>query len=92
MKNGPSSVVKVANGETVRTLGAVELTFRLGCNFIKTFLLLPKMNQPILGLPFYEKYNMTIDVKNRKLHAPDFTFQLNEITSIDGSPRKIYSK
>ena len=45
------------------------------------------MNQPILGLPFYEKY-----VKNRKLHAPDFTFQLNEITSIDGSSRKIYSK
>ena len=35
---------------------------------------------------------MSIDVKNRKLHAPDFTFQLNEITSIDGSPRKIYSK
>ena len=35
---------------------------------------------------------MTIDVKNRNLHAPDFTFQLNGITSIDGSPRKIYSK
>ena len=92
-KNSPSSVVKVANGETVRTLGAVELTFRLGCrNFTEKFLLLPKMNRPILGLPFYEKYNMSIDVKNRKLHAPDFTFQLNEITSIDGSPRKIYSK
>ena len=82
----------MANGETVRTLGAVELTFRLGCrNFTEKFLLLPKMNRPILGLPFYEKYNMSIDVKNRKLHAPDFTFQLNEITSIDGSPRKIYS-
>ena len=42
-KNSPSSVLKEANGETIRTLEAGELTFRLGCrNFTEIFLLFQK--------------------------------------------------
>ena len=50
------------------------------------------MNRPILGLPFFERNNITIHPKTRTLSLPDMTLQLNEISSPTGNIKKTYSK
>ena len=85
--------VKVANGQKLSTLGSVVLTFKLGGqSFSEPFLLLKTMNRPILGLPFFEKNNITINPSNRTLSFPEMTLQLNEIASLEGKITKSFRR
>ena len=71
----------------------MELSFSLsGQMFTESCLILPRMNRPILGLPFFERNNITIHPKTRTLSLPDMTLQLNEISSPTGNIKKTYSK
>ena len=47
--------------------------------FQDSFLIMPTMNSIILGNPFFNKHNITIDPKNNLLHLPELTVQFNQI-------------
>ena len=70
LDTNPFPVVKVANATHAKTLGQVEITFTLANQvFTEKFLLLPKMNNPILGLPFYKNNRILIDVASKTTPA-----------------------
>ena len=92
-KSAEKTKVKDDNGNIVSTLGKVELSFFLGGQiFTESFLILPRMNRPILGLPLFERNNITLHPKTRTLSLPDMTLQPNETSSPTGNIKKTYSK
>ena len=93
LPSNPSPVVKVANGSYAKTLGLVNISFTLANQpFTEQFLILPKMSKPILGLPFFERNDILIDLKSRKLLLPDITLQINSVAKANGSEKTIHHK
>ena len=83
----------MANGSYAKTLGLVNISFTLANQpFTEKFLILPKMNKPILGLPFFERNDILIDLKSRKLLLPDITLQINSVAKANGSKKTIHHK
>ena len=88
----PSSI-KVANGSLVPTYGTFKATFNIANEkFTDTFLLLKTMNQTILGLPFFEKNDISIHPKSRTLKLPNLTLQLTEKLHTNGKNSAVSSK
>ena len=93
LDTNPFPVVKVANATHAKTLGKVEITFTLANQvFTEKFLLLPKMNNPILGLPFYKNKRILIDVASQKLHLPEISLQISEMTMRNGKTKTKFKK
>ena len=88
----PSSI-KVANGSLVPTYGTFKATFNIANEkFTDTFLLLKTLNQTILGLPFFEKNDISIHPKIRTLKLPNLTLQLTEKIHTNGIISAVSSK
>ena len=85
--------VRVANGTVVsiKFRANIQLKFA-GQTFVEEFMILEKMNSVILGAPFFEKNNITIDLVNKRLNCPDFTLQLNQVQTATGTVGKVYRK
>ena len=82
--------VKVASGAAVPVLSQAQITFQLGSGeFVEKFLVLAKMNTPILGLPFLRENGIVIDFQQKLLKLPDMTLQLNEIQDERGKRQRI---
>ena len=93
LDTNPFPVVKVANATHAKTLGQVEITFTLANQvFTEKFLLLPKMNNPVLGLPFYKNNRNLIDVASQKLHLPEISLQISEMTMRNGKAKTKFKK
>ena len=59
--------------------------------FTDSFLVLPKMNNIILGNQFFKKHSIDISPSNNLLKLPEMTYHLNEIKP-KNSPRKFLKK
>ena len=85
--------VRMASGQKIPIQKQVSLTFSIGLHSFKdSFLILPTMNNVILGNPFFKKQNITIDPRNNLLKLPDFTVQLSEMKPNQGKKRKFVKK
>ena len=85
--------VRMASGQRISVQNQVNLRFSIGIHsFTDSFLILPTMNNVILGNPFFKKHNITIDPKNNLLKLPDFTVQLSELKPDLGTKRKFIKK
>ena len=75
-KHDPSKYkVSVASRAKVEVLFQVDIKFQLGNkSFLDRFLILPDINDILLGLAFLDKNNVVVDCKRRLLRFPDFTF------------------
>ena len=74
------SVVKLASGRKINVMGQVKLLFSIGGTvFEENFLLLPEMNNIILGNPFFKKHGIDISPKTNLLKMPDLTIEMNSI-------------
>ena len=88
----PKYKVSVASRAKVEVLFQVDLKFQLGNkNFLDRFLILPDMNDILLGLPFLDKNNVVVDCKQRLPRFPDFTVFIHSL-SIKSSEEKNFSK
>ena len=88
LDTNPFHVAKVANATHAKTLDQIEITFTLTSQvFTKKFLLLPKTNNPILGLPFYRNNRILTDVASQKLHRPEISLQISELTMRNGKTK-----
>ena len=91
--NPEQSSIKVANGSLVPTFGTFQATFTIANErFSDTFLVLKTMNQTILGLPFFEKNDISIHPKSRTLKLPNLTLQLTERFHNNGKISAVTSK
>ena len=85
-------VVKLASGSPVQISQQAKIEFMLGnFKFTDSFLVLPKMNNIILGNQFFKKHSIDISPSNNLLKLPEMTYHLNEIKP-KNSPRKILKK
>ena len=85
--------MKVANGDSVTTYGTFRASFKIaGESFTETFILMQTMNQTILGLPFFEKNDISIHPKTRTLKLPNMTLQLTERIHKDGKVSSLTPK
>ena len=84
--------VKLASGSPVQINQQAKIEFMLGnFKFTDSFLVLPKMNNIILGNQFFKKHSIDISPSNNLLKLPEMTYHLNEIKPKNG-PRKILKK
>ena len=76
----PSYKVSVASRSKVEVLFQADIKFNLGNKkFTERFLILPDMNDMLLGLPFLDKKNVVVDCKRRLLKFSDFTFCIHSL-------------
>ena len=81
-------------------LFTTNLTFKIGhLEITEDFMVFEKLSGILLGFPFFDKNEITIDAHNRYLHFPEFTFQLNLMQTAGSktskrfnNKRKIYLK
>ena len=74
------SSVRLASGDVIKTKGEVQLFFTIGGKKSNEwFLILENMNQAILGMSYFEKEDIIIDTKRRRLLLPEMTVQISEI-------------
>ena len=72
--------VRLASGDIIETKGEIELGFSIGGKKSREwFLILENMNQAILGMTYFEKEDILIDTKKRRLLLPELTIQISEI-------------
>ena len=84
---------RMASGQKILIQKQVSLTFSIGLHSSKnSFLILPTMNNVILGNLFFKKQNIPIDTRNNLLKLPDFTVQLSEMKPDQGKKRKFVKK
>ena len=84
--------VKLASGSPVQINQQAKIEFMLGnFKFTDSFLVLPKMNNIILGNQFFKKHSIDISPSNNLLKLPEMTYHLNEIKPKNG-PTKILKK
>ena len=84
--------VKLASGSPVQINQQAKIEFMLGnFKFTDSFLVLPKMNNIILGNQFFKKHSIDISPSNNLLKLPEMTYHLNEKKPKNG-PRKILKK
>ena len=88
----PSYKVSVASRSKVEVLFQADIKFNLGNKkFTERFLILPDMNDILLGLPFLDKNNVVVDCKRRLLKFTDFTFFIHSLQN-DTSDLKIQNR
>ena len=88
-----SEFVRVANGSTKKIISRVTIQMHiLGRDIAEEFMIIDNIRNTILGFSFFEQHDVTVDCKTQRLHFPDMTVQLNEISQEDGNIKKVYGK
>ena len=65
----PNFKIQIANGNLVPVRKQVLLRFYVaGKVFEETFLILPTMGTILIGMSFFEKYSVNLDIKNHVVH------------------------
>ena len=68
----PNFNVQIANGNLVPIRKQVLLRFFIaGKVFEEVFLVLPTMGTILIGMSFFEKYSVNLDIKNHLVHFPN---------------------
>ena len=68
----PNFKVQIANANLVRIRKQVLLRFFIaGKVFEEVFLVLPTMGTILIGMSFFEKYSVNLDIKNHLVHYPN---------------------
>ena len=68
----PNFKIQIANGNLVPVRKQVLLRFYVaGKVFEETFLILPTMGTILIGMSFFEKYSVNLDIKNHLVHFPN---------------------
>ena len=68
----PNFKIQIANGNLVPVRKQLLLRFYVaGKVFDKTFLILPTMGTILIGMSFFEKYSVNLDIKNHLVHFPN---------------------
>ena len=89
----PKYKVSVTSRAKVEVLFQVDLKFQLGNkNFLDRFLILPDMNDILLGLPFLDKNNVVVDCKRCLLRSPDFFFFIHSLSKKEKNFSKAKNK
>ena len=84
-KSTPTTEIYTAAGQKERCLFSTEIPFRVSiAEFKSQFLVIQRLNTPILGAPFLSENNLMVDMKRKLLLTPDLTFTTNEIQQTDG--------
>ena len=90
----PEITVSTAFLNQSKILYTTELEFKIGhLDFIEQFMVFENLSGILLGLPFFDKYKIKIDVHNRLLQSPEFSFQLNTMQTVGSStPKRLHHK
>ena len=73
----PDFKIQIANGSIVPVRKQVLLRFFIGGKvFEETFMILPTMGNILIGMSFFKKYSVTLDLANNVVKFPDITLQL----------------
>ena len=73
----PDFKVQVAKGSIVPVRKQVLLRFFIGVKiFEETFMILLTMGNILIGMSFFKKYSVTLDLANNVVKLPDITLQL----------------
>ena len=73
----PEFKVQIANGNIVPVRKQVLLRFFIGDKiFEETFMVLPTMGNILIGMSFFKKYSVILDLANNIVKFPDITLQL----------------
>ena len=76
----PEFKVQIANGSIVPVRKQVLLRFFIGGKvFEETFMVLPTMGNVLIGMSFFRKYSVTLDLANNIVKFPDITLQLRSV-------------
>ena len=76
----PEFKVQIANGSIVPVRKQVLLRFFIGGKvFEETFMVLPTMGDVLIGMSFFKKYSVTLDLANNIVRFPDITLQLQSV-------------
>ena len=78
----PDFNVLMAHTEKAHVLFTATIQFKIGqLIFEEKFLVFPKLNSILLGFPFLHNYELSIDVRNRRLTSPQMSFILSQYES-----------
>ena len=78
----PEFKVQIANGNIVPVRKQVLLRFFIeGKIFEETFMVLPTMGNILIGMSFFKKYSVTLDLANNIVKFPDITLQFQKQTT-----------
>ena len=73
----PDFKVQIANGSIVPVRKQVLLRFFIGGKvFEEIFMIRPTMGNILIGMSFFKKYSVTLDLANNVVKFPDITLQL----------------
>ena len=73
----PDFKVQIANGSIVPVRKQLFLRFFIGVKvFEETFMILPRMGNILIGMSFFKKYSVTLDLANNIVRFPEITLQL----------------
>ena len=73
----PDFKVQIENGSIVPVLKQVLLRYFIwGKFFEETFMILPTVGNILIGLSFFKKYSVTLDLANHIVGFPEITLQL----------------
>ena len=76
----PVFKVQIANGNIVPVKKQVLLRFFIGGKvFEAAFMVLPTMGNVLIGMPFFKKYSVTLDLAKNIVKFPDITLQLQPV-------------
>ena len=76
----PEFKVQIANGNIVPVRKQVLLRFFIGGKiFEETFMVLPTMGNILIGMSFFKKNSVTLDLANNIVKFPDITLQLRSV-------------
>ena len=76
----PEFKVQIANGNIVPVKKQVLLRFFIGGKiFEETFMVLPTMGNVLIGMSFFKKHSVTLDLANNIVKFPDITLQLRSV-------------
>ena len=75
--SAPEFKVQIANSNIVPVREQVLLQFFIGEKvFEESFMVLPTMGNVLIGMSFFKKYSVTLDLANNIVKFPDITLQL----------------
>ena len=72
----PDFKVQIANGSIVPVRKQVLIRFFIGGKSLETFMILPTMGNILIGMSFFKKYSVTLDLANNIVRFPEITLQL----------------
>ena len=84
--------IKMANGNLVKIVKAIKVTFKLGTQtFTEDFLVSIVTTHVILGNPFFDKHKVSICPGQSYIEFPDQTLQIKEIKP-EKQPRRVVKR